>query len=338
MSSQRWTLVRVTAFILVTGLFTVGLGMLVANFRIMPTNTYSARFADVSGLKVGEEVKAAGVVVGQVENVDVDGTDALVTFNLDSEIPLTTASHAAIRWKNLIGDRYIDLTSTNPAGPPLPAGAVLALSNTEPSLDLDQLSNGFRPLFEGLQPAQVNQLTGELIQVFRGQGATLDQLLTDLGAFTNGLADRDAVIGRVIDNLNTVLGTLDTRHDDLGNLIVQTDRLTAGLNQNRATITKAAERIGDASSKVASLLQRVRPDTRDDIDQIGKLAELLNLNKDQVNGDLAKLPPAYAAMNNSGRTGSFFTFFICGAQIRTVTPSGQTVLTPMIAGEKPRCQ
>ena len=70
------------------------------------------------------------------------------------------------------------------------------------------LFNGFRPLFTALNPDDVNKLAYEIIQVLQGEGGTVASLLRRTASLTNTLADRDAVIGRVITNLNSVLATL----------------------------------------------------------------------------------------------------------------------------------
>ncbi|MBP0645070.1 mammalian cell entry protein, partial [Mycobacterium tuberculosis] len=77
--------------------------------------------------------------------------------------------------------------------------------------DLDMLLGGFKPLLRGLDPGQVNDLTEALLQVFQGQGGTLVSLLDSGGSFAKTLGERDALIGSVIDNLNTVLATIDER-------------------------------------------------------------------------------------------------------------------------------
>ena len=122
-----------------------------------------------------------------------------------------------VRYENLIGDRYLALEE----------GAGLGATNCNrdrpsrwhgpsPALDVDALIGGFRPLFRALDPDQVNALSGELLRVFQGQGGTISSVLAQTSALTTTLAGRDELIGEVITNLNTVLGTFaDTRRSVL---------------------------------------------------------------------------------------------------------------------------
>ena len=67
------------------------------------------------------------------------------------------------------------------------------------------LFNGFKPLFQALSPSDVNELSYEIIQVFQGQGGTLNGMLAHTASITQTLANRDQVIGQLITNLNSVL-------------------------------------------------------------------------------------------------------------------------------------
>ena len=118
-------------------------------------------------------------------------------------MPLPASVHATIRYRNLIGQRYLALTEG-----PAPAAscprrrADPACRRPRPALDLTVLFNGFRPLFTALTPQDVNSLAYEIIQVLQGEGGTVTDLLQHTASLTTTLADRDAVIGQVITNLN----------------------------------------------------------------------------------------------------------------------------------------
>ena len=182
--------------------------------------------ANVTGLKSGDFVRIAGVEVGKVKHISIrPDTIVTVEFTADHSVVLTQGSRAVIRWDNPLGDRYLELqegagehqAARCPARPSRSA-------STAPSVDLDALIGGFRPLFRALDPKQVNALTGQLIQAFQGQGATISSFLAQTAQFTSTLADRDDLIGQVIHNLNIVLGSLadqNTQFDKAGDLRVR---------------------------------------------------------------------------------------------------------------------
>ena len=77
------------------------------------------------------------------------------------------------------------------------------------------LFQGFQPLVQGLDADEINQLSLEIIQTLQGEGGALELLLTHLADLTNALADKDQVIGDVIDNLSSVLNAVGERDTEL---------------------------------------------------------------------------------------------------------------------------
>ena len=98
----------------------------------------------------------------------------LVTFDADRDVVLTTGTKAAVRYLNLVGDRYLELVDGPGSTKVLPAGSQIPPDRTAGALDLDLLLGGLKPVIQGLNPQDVNALTASLIQVFQGQGGTLD--------------------------------------------------------------------------------------------------------------------------------------------------------------------
>ena len=139
------------------------------------TTDYSAVFNDASRLKAGESVRVGGLRVGTVNSVKLQkDKTALVTFDADPAVQLTTGTQAAVRYLNLVGDRYLELID-GPGDRRLPPGSQIPTERTQPALDLDLLLGGLKPVIRGLNPQDVNALTASLIQIFQGQGGTLSR-------------------------------------------------------------------------------------------------------------------------------------------------------------------
>ena len=198
--------VKLTVFVLVTTLLTSMLVVTIGNLSFGGTKEYRAEFVDATGVVTGDDVRIAGVKVGSVTEVEiVDRTRALVSFKVEEATPLSGATEAAIRYRNLVGQRYLSLTETIGDTGALDEGATIPVDRTSPALDLTVLFNGFKPLFQALSPEDLNKLSFEVIRVFQGEGGTLEGLLQSTASVTQTLADRDKVISDLIDNLNQVL-------------------------------------------------------------------------------------------------------------------------------------
>src|SRR4051812_11611907 len=163
-------------FVLVTGVATVALGIAIANPGNGDTVNYTAQFTNAVALSVGDDVRIAGVRVGQVERVSIaQRRVAEVEFSVQRDHPLPASVTAAIKYRNLVGQRYVAL-GQGPGDPNqlLPAGGQIPLGRTAPALDLTALLNGFKPLLRALSPGDVNQMAGEIVQVLQGEGGTVD--------------------------------------------------------------------------------------------------------------------------------------------------------------------
>ena len=178
----------------------------------------------------------AGVRVGQVQSViDHDTRSSRRSaFSVTTDTPLARTLTATIRYRNLIGQRYVALDAGRRlAGQPAARRHDARRHHTQPALDLTMLFNGFQPLFQALDPKHVNLLAGEIIPVFQGEGPTVDDLLTQTASLTSTLADKDKVIGDVIDNLNSVLETVNSHGQQLATLISSLSQLVSGLAADR---------------------------------------------------------------------------------------------------------
>jgi phospholipid/cholesterol/gamma-HCH transport system substrate-binding protein len=306
-------LIKGLIFVLVTGLATAVLAVSIANTNVADTVTYSARFVDVTSLNPGDDVRIRGVRVGQVDALSVvDQNLALVEFSVDKSMPLPADVTATIKYRNMVGQRYIALDRGEKLSDDLlPADAQIPLDRTHPALDLTDLFNGFKPLFQALSPKDVNDLSGEIIQVLQGEGGTVDSLLQHTGSLTSTLADRDQVIGQVIENLNSVLDNVNSQGAALSTLVSTLQQLVSGLSGDRTAIGDAIQGMADLTSATAGLLDQARQPLKDSISGLGMLASNLVAGSSELEQFLVATPEKFEALGRSASYGSWLNFYLC---------------------------
>jgi phospholipid/cholesterol/gamma-HCH transport system substrate-binding protein len=240
MTRSTGTLIKFTIFGVVMAMLTAFLFFIFGQVRTGATNGYSAVFADASRLEAGDTVRVAGIRVGTVQDVSLQSDrSVLVKFNADRNIVLTTGTKAAIRYLNLVGDRYLELVDSPGSTKILPVGSQIPEDRTSPALDLDLLLGGLKPVIQGLNPQDVNALSASLIQVLQGQGGTLDSLFSKTSSFTNALADNNQVIEQLIEDLKSTLDTLSKDGDEFSGAIDRLEQLIDGLSNDRDPIGTA---------------------------------------------------------------------------------------------------
>ncbi len=336
--SRGATLVKFGIFVVVMAVLTTFLFFIFGQYRTGTTTGYSAVFNDVSSLKSGDTVRVAGIRVGTVNGVSLrPDKKVLVTFDAERSIVLTDGTKAAVRYLNLVGDRYLELIDGPGSTKRLLASAQIPVDRTAPALDLDLLLGGLKPVIQGLNAQDVNALTSSLVQVFQGQGETLQSLLSKTSSFSNALADNKEVIQQVTDNLNTVLATIDKEGNKFSGTIDRLERLVTELAADRDPIGAAIESLDKGTASLADLLTKARPPLAGTVDQLNRLAPLLDQDKDRFDGALQKAPENYRKLVRTGAYGSWINWYVCELTFRVTDFQNRTVVAPWFKQEGGRC-
>ncbi len=307
-------LVKLAVFTVTSAVVTATLVVIMGNFALGSTKSYSAIFANASQLQAGDDVRVAGVSVGQVDEVEItDRTRAKVVFSVADDLPLTTSSGAEVRYLNLVGNRYMALTRGSGDGATLPEGATIPQSRTKPALDLTVLFDGFKPLFTALDPREVNELSMNIVRTLQGEGGTIRSLLDHTASLTNHIADRDRLIGEVITNLNQTLDTVTSRRQQVVELVDQMQRWVSGLAEERKTIGAALGNIESLTTATADLLEQGRPYIKEDVKALRRILQTLARPENQalITELLHRLPEKLTDQARTGTYGSWYQYYLC---------------------------
>ncbi|MDY6997317.1 MAG: virulence factor Mce family protein [Actinomycetota bacterium] len=331
--------VRLAAFLAVCLLGVFGLYAVFGQLRFgEERQNYRAEFVNVTGLEADDFVRIAGVEVGKVKNVDIQpDTTALVEFDADQSVVLTEGSRAVIRYDDLIGGRYLALEEGVGGTKRLNPGDTIPLARTSPALDLDALIGGFRPLFQALDPDQINALSGQLITALQGQGGTINSFLAQTAALTSTLADRDQLIGDVIVNLNTVLGSLGGQSEQFGKAVTALSELVEGLEARGQDISDGLAYTNAAAATIADLLVEARPPLKKTIDETDRAAGIVVADHEYFDNLINTLPDAYQVLARQGIYGDFFSFYLCDLVLKLNGKGGQPVYVKVAGQSTGRC-
>ncbi len=331
--------IKLIIFAVIATLSTAVLAVTISNTQFVDTKKYRLIFTDAAGVVPGDEVRIAGVRVGQVDSIKLHQGDlAQVTVSVYKSQRLPRSTEAQLRYRNLMGQRYVSLTEGSGQGGVLPANGVIPKEQTQPALDLTALFNGFRPLLRAIKPQDVNQLTYEIIQVLQGEGGTINGLLGHIGSLTQTLGNRDAVIGRVIENLDKVIATIDARDQEVSALIVNLRSLVSGLAGDRKAIGDSLVSVNELVNTTDGLLTDVRPPLKRDITALGQLSKVLADNGGELDKAFAAMPTNFTLLDRVASYGSWFNFYLCSMDAQIGLPGKISFNTPQIVNENARCK
>ena len=323
MTGFRSTMIKFVVFTLISLLLFLMLYNTMTNVVDGDTRTWKARFTSVSGLRDGDDVRVAGVKVGRVEGVKViDNDEAEVTFILQKEQKIYGSTRLALRYQNLLGQRYLSLTAGANRAKEMSPGDEIPKSMTSPGFDLTALLNGFEPLFNVLQPDQVNKMASNIIAVLQGEGGTVESLLQQTADAADYLASRDAVFTQVLQNLTPVLENLSSQSGNFDATVDQLGALMSGLASQRATFAGSIDNLGALVESTLGLLDDIRPDLKYDVSRLRTTAAILAQNRARLGKALDGLPEIFGGLARATSYYSTLNIYFCNLGF---VVGGQTV-------------
>lgn len=267
-------------------------------------DTYSltASFDDVNGLLIGDNVKVAGVPVGKVTGVKVESGKATVAMEIKADRRVPADTSASIRWRNLIGQRYVYLV---PGDAPVMLEDDAVIEDTTNVIDLGELFNRLGPIVATIDSGQVNDFLDTITTALEGNEASISESLDDLAYVVQGLGERDEAIGRLIENLEVVARTVADRDVQIETMLDNLAALSLTFSDNTQLLETAILEIGAFNTDLSSVLAA----NRGEIDGLlTKLDNTLNTVESQLGPlDVAldRLDENASATFRSSRDGTF---------------------------------
>ena len=322
----RADLVKLIIFVVVSATITLSVVATLLDLKIgQPQTSYHAVFTNATDLESGDVVRIAGVEVGKVTGVSVTSDNqAKVDFTVASSQPLTTNSLARIQFENLLGQRYLEIAEGRPGGAPLHGGSTIPEANTTPGLDLTTVFTGFQPLLAALDPTQVNELTGSIVQVLQGESGAVGNLVDQTAVLTSNLASKQQLINQVIDNLAPLLTSVNQKDSELQQLISGFRTLVSGLASQKQQVGDAVTGMAALNQNTVNLLKGVQPALDQDLSGLQTVTGILTRNQGQLDNELGTalqgLPGLLNALDKVSSSGNYLAVYICDLTIATTNP------------------
>ena len=225
----------------------IGVGQSFASVPMLfATPTYYAQFSDTGGLNNGDKVRIAGVDVGKVRSMDIDGDKVVIGFSLDGT-QIGTESRAAIRTDTILGRRNIEI---EPRGSdPLRPNGVLPLGQTTTPYQIYDAFFDVTKAASGWDTQTVKQSLNVLSETIDQTYPHLSAALDGVARFSDTIGKRDDQIKQLLANANKIAGILGNRSEQVNQLLVNAQSLLGG-DQRTQLRGQHAARAGAARSPI----------------------------------------------------------------------------------------
>lgn len=299
------------------------------------TDTYSAIFTDVSGLHAGDDVRMAGVRVGRVKAVELEGVRAKVTFEVQRGQVVYGNTAATVTYQNLIGQRYVGLSLREFGDPKVvPPGGQIPVEHTEPSFDISKLLNGFEPLFSMLDPQQVDNISAAVVRALQGDDGAITTLIAETASLAQAFAGPDQVLGQVIDNLGTVLGDLSKQSDNLQTVVQQTRRIFDALAEHRDVLFQQVDSISGVLGRAADVASGASPSLAAFVGRQPGFAQHFMDNREKFAYLGFNLPYLLKGMSRIADSGAHLDAYVCDITV-SMLPGFDPLLAAILGGSNP---
>ncbi len=306
-----WQIAGLVGFTFIALLMTMTVANTLARRDSGEMRHYSALFTDASGIRVGDDVRIAGVRVGSVQRRTLDDGLARIDFTLASDQAIRTDTVSRISYLNLLGQRYLALEAGSTTGKQLPEGSTIGVESTRPALDLTELFNAFKPMFDALDPEDVNLIANEVVQTLQGEGPRLTHLMEQTSVLTAHLADRDDVISRVIANVTTVMQATSEHREELRSVIGGLDGLVGDLADDSGDIDSAVVALDRMTASVGGLLDETSGPLSTALERFTELGKTIVANNDLLASTLDDTPRLLEGFNRALSHGTWLNTYVC---------------------------
>ncbi|MFN2526046.1 MAG: MCE family protein [Actinomycetota bacterium] len=309
---MRSTAVKLSLFTAFTIFVTFWLASIIGRLEpFKESYAVQAAFTDATGILVGDLVKIAGVDVGKVTGFRVEDGEAIVTLELKSDVELPSNVGAEIKYRNLLGQRTVNLVRPEiPAQDVLEDGDLIPSSNTKPALDLSIVFNNLRPLIQSTNPEEINTVARAVVEIFEGREKDLAGILGNVGELADTLSDRDQRLARLVGDLDDVTKILNGQSQNIRSSLRQFSTFLESLHEVSPTISNVVDQLEEAARKFGGVVVRNRTNLDQELRDLTVVLEVIDDNLGPLGRVAKNLKEILLATARSQSYGKWWNLYV----------------------------
>ncbi|WP_320777866.1 MCE family protein [Streptomyces sp. CRN 30] len=297
---------------------------------------YTADFSEAAGLDEGDEVRIAGVKVGEVTRVALDGAKVKVTFEVGDDTWVGDRTTAAIAIKTLLGDKYVAL---DPLGPGRQnPGSRIPLSRTTSPYDVTQAFQDLSGTVDAIDTEQLAESFETISDTFADSPPHVRDAATGLSALSRTVSSRDAELTELLRGSARFTGTLADQRSSFETLLEDGGSLLGELRNRRDAIRALLKGSRKLSTELSGLVDDNDEQLGPTLEALGRVTGVLADNSDRLEETLALVGPYYRLVGNTLGNGRWFDSYLCGVVPRDYLPAQSQPETGCLPPKQPAAQ
>lgn len=268
--------------------------------------SHSAYFAEAGGLAVGSPVQVAGLQVGNVSGVTLDGARVLVEFEVEKKIRLGDRTEAAIKTETLLGTRLLEVS---PRGEGSIADAI-PVERTRSPYQLPEALGDLVNTVEGLDTDVLNESLRTLSDAFRETPANLALAIGGITRFSETIGKRDGQLRSLLADSQTVTDVLRNRSADIVELVTQSDALLAELLTEEQALSQLADNVSDLARQLTATIGENRDSLGPALTKLNAVLTMVDERKEELAKSLHLLSKYSLSLGEAVSSGPFFSEYL----------------------------
>ncbi len=310
------------------GLLAIGLALLLAfNVQAIPFlgggDLYSAAFSEAGGLREGDDVRIAGVKVGEVDAVELDDGHVRVDFRVTEPATFGRETGASVRIKTVLGAKFLSL---EPRGEgQLDPGSEIPLERTVSAYDVVEAFSDLAVTNERIDTEQLATAMDTLATEFRDTPEEVRSALDGLSRLSRTISSRDDQLRELLASSHEVTGVLAAREAELSKLIQESNLLLAELERRREDISRLLDSTAAVAEQITLLVQENRAELRPALEKLQSVLAVLQTNKADLERAIQLMAPFTRVYASTLGNGPWFDTYVQNmVPVPGVVPPGVT--------------
>jgi phospholipid/cholesterol/gamma-HCH transport system substrate-binding protein len=304
---RRYTeaqILRLGAITLVVMLLILAAAFNLSKFPGFGGTVYRAEFADASGIHKGNMVQVGGIRAGRVQDVELEGDQVIVTFEVDNDVDFGPDSRASVEVLNLLGEKYLELT---PAGDgQLEKGGTIPLDHTESAYDIVGVFGDLTTTTERIDTDQLKQALDVVAQTTNSAAPEIEESFRGISRLSRTVASRDTQIRALLASSREVSKVLAARSDDLVDLMQHSDLVFKEVQRRKQAIHLLLVNARSLADELRGVAEDNQQQMAPALREVEDLLDLLNSKEKEIKATLAALGPYVSILGNIIGTGPWF--------------------------------
>lgn len=255
-------------------------------------------------------MRVAGVSVGEVSDIVLDGDHVNVKFRLDEGVDFGVNSKAAVKVRTLLGAEYLDLQPDGEGQ--FPSGGTIPVSRTTPPYDVIDAFSELSETTDQIDIPDLSEALDAISEIAHDTPEEFQGAIDGVSKLSENLAARDQEINDLLVNLKHVTSTINSRNDELEDLFADAGVLFDAVTDRREEVHELLVSTTEVSKELRTLAKETEADLKPTLDKLGKVTTLLRQNESSLDEALRVAPAFMRVFANALGTGPWFDTYLSG--------------------------